>query len=263
MSGTFNERGELEPGAAAIITIVGRKGSGKSILACSFAAAWPYDMVVLDVAGDDGPDPRPRDHPGTHDVHHLTDPVGELPSTWPEQWRQERRPMILRYVPDPGSATEAEDLDHMVGMAYHHSSPDHPAMLVVHEIGRVAPAGRTGAHMRRVLNHSRHRALTCVFAGPRTLTVDPLVISQADLVYTFELHQPMDRRRIAENIGWDPGDFDQQVSSLGRFEHLRHDAREDKPEQEGDTDFRLVHLDPLPADEVAAAQAWAHPPAKA
>lgn len=260
MSGTFNEHGQLEPSAAAIITIIGRKGSGKSVLANAFGWVWPYDMGVIDVAGDDGPDPRPREHPGTHDVHVLRGPVDELPTSWPEYMRNGKRPMILRYVPDAGSSTELEDMDAITGLVYGHSSPERPAMLLVHEIGRVAPAGRTPPHMRRVLNHSRHRALTVVACGPRTLTVDPLMISQADLVYTFELHQPADRRRIAENIGWDPSDFDAAVSGLGRFEHLRHDAREPKPEREGDEDFRLVHLDPLPEEEVKAAMAWAHPP---
>lgn len=262
MSGTFNDRGELEPTAAAQIAIFGRKGSGKSILACSFAAGWPYDMVVIDVAGDDGPDPRPRDHPGTHDVIEVRGAVDELPTSWPEHQRREKRPMILHYVPDGGSSTFLEDCDRMVGLAYDHSSPDRPAMLVVHEIGRVAPANKTQPGMKRVVDHGRHRALTSVFAGPRTLTVEVLIISQADLVYVFELQSPSDRRRIAENIGWDPREFDQANDDLRRFEHLRHDAREQKPEAEGDTDWRLVHLDPLPEDEVAAAQAWAHPPAE-
>lgn len=262
MSGTFNDRGELEPSAAAIIAIFGKKGSGKSILGDAFGAAWPYDMVVVDVAGDDGPDPRPRQAPGTHDVHVLTGSVDELPTSWPEHLRNSRRPMILRYCPDAGSATEAEDMDAMVGLAYHHSSTDRPAMLLIHEIGRVAPAGRTQPHMRRVVNHSRHRALTVVACGPRPLTVEPLVIAQADLVYTFELNQPADRQRVAENIGWEPREFSAEVHALGLHEHLRFDAREPKPEQDGDEDYRLVVLPALPPDVVAAAQAWAHPPAQ-
>jgi len=259
VSGTFNARGQLEPGAAAMVAIFGPKGSGKSVLATTFAMAWPRDMVVIDVAGDDGPDERPRDKPGTHDVHTLRGPVDELPTAWPEESRDRNRPMILRYVPDPGSPTEAEDMDHMVGLAFNHSQPGKPAMLVVHEIGRVAPAGRTQPHMRRVVNHSRHQGLTCVWAGPRTITVEPLVISQADLVYAFRIRQPGDRRRIAENIGWDPREFDAAIHALPQYESLRFDAKEEPPEQEGDEDRRLVQMGPLPPDVVKAALAWAHP----
>lgn len=256
---TFNQRGQLEPTAAAIIVIFGKKGSGKSILADVFGMGWPYDMVVIDVAGDDGPEPPAKAGTGSHDIHDLHGPVDELPTRWPEHLRRDKRPMILRYLPDAGSSTELEDMDHMTGLAYAHSSTDRPAMLLVHEIGRVAPAGRTPAHMRRVLNHSRHRALTFVACGPRPITVDPLVIAQADLVYLFEVNQPADRKRVAENIGWDPSELDAEVHDLGRFEHLRYDAREPKPEQPGDVDHRLVHLEPLPEDTVRAAQRWAHP----
>lgn len=255
MSGTFNDRGELEPTAAAIILCTGKKGSGKSIMAGLFAMSWPYDIVVIDVAGDDGPMPR---KPGTwsHDVIELKGTVDELPRSWPEHLRREGRPMILRYVPDPGSATELEDMDAVTGLALSHSTKDRPCMLVIHEVGRAWPAGRVPAHGKRVANHSRHHGLTCLLCGPRTMTVEPLAIAQADLVYTFELNQPADRRRVAENIGWDPGDFDAAVRQLGRHEYLRYDAREPKPEQEGDEDLRLVHYPALPEDVVAAVQRW-------
>lgn len=259
MSGSFNARGELEP--STFIAIFGKKGSGKSVLALSIAAAWPHDMVVIDVAGDDGPDERPRDQPGTHDVHSLTGPVDELPKAWPEHLRREKRPMILRYVPDAGSPTELEDMDAVIGLVYAHSTRDRPAMLLIHEIGRVAPAGKTQPHMRRVVNHGRHRGLMMVTCGPRSLDIDLLIIAQADLVYTFELNQPADRKRIAENIGWNPAEFDAAVHDLGPHEHLRFDAREPKPAKEGDQDWRLVHMQALPEDEVAAALAWAHPEA--
>lgn len=255
MSGTFNDRGELEPTAAAIIYCTGKKGSGKSIMAGLFASSWPYDMVVIDVAGDDGPMPR-TPGTGSHDIHELKGSVDELPRAWPEHLRREKRPMILRYVPDPGSPTELEDMDAVVGLALAHSTKERPCMLVIHEVGRAWPAGRTPAHGRRVVNHSRHHGLTAVLCGPRPMTVEPLAIGQADLVYTFELNQPSDRRRVAENIGWDPAEFSTWVHDLGRHEYLRFDAREPKPEQEGDEDLRLVHYPPLPEDVVAQVQRW-------
>jgi hypothetical protein len=255
MTGTFNPNGELDPAAAAIITCVGKKGSGKSIMALTIAQSWPYDMVVIDVAGDDGPMPR-QPGTGSHDVIVLAGPVDELPRKWPEHQRREQRPMILRYVPDAGSATELEDMDAVVGLAFAHSGQPRPCLLLVHEIGRVAPANRTPPHMRRVLNHSRHQNLTAVFCGPRPMTIDPLVMAQSDLVYTFELNNPADRRRVAENIGWNPGDFDTYVADLGRHEYLRYDAREPKPEHDDDEDPRLIHFPPLPQDVVDAAERW-------
>lgn len=256
MSGTFNDRGELEPTAAALILCTGKKGSGKSVMAGLIASSWPYDMVVIDVAGDDGPMPRTKPKTRTHDVFDIRGSVEQLPRAWPEHLRREQRPMILRYLPDAGSPTELEDIDAMAGLAYTHSSPDRPCMLVVHEIGRCAPANRTPAHMRRVLNHSRHRGLTGVFCGPRPQTIDPLVPAQADLIYTFELNNPTDRRRIAETIGWNPADYDAAVHDLVRYGYLRYDAREPAPEAEGDRDLRLVEFPPLPEDVVREVKAW-------
>ncbi|HEX6869892.1 MAG TPA: hypothetical protein VF163_02235, partial [Micromonosporaceae bacterium] len=87
--------------------------------------------------------------------------------------------------------------------------------------------------------------------------IDPLCLAQADLVYTFELKNPNDRKRVAEDIGWDPNDFSAAVHDLGRHEYLRFDAREDKPEHDDDDDMRLVHFPALPADVVAAVKRWA------
>lgn len=257
MSGTFDKDGQLDPAAAAIILSTGKKGSGKTINSLVIAQSWPYDMVVIDVAGDDGP-METKPGTGTHDRFTIHGTVEDLPRKWPEHLRADPpRPMILRYVPDPGSPTELEDMDAVVGLAMQHSGDPNPVMLVIHEIGRVAPANRTPPHMRRVLNHNRHRALTCVFAGPRPKTIDPLVIAQADLVYVFELKSPYDRKYVSDAIGWDPGEFDQAVHDLGLHEYLRFDARQDKPEQDGDTDWRLVHFAALPEDVVAEAKRWA------
>jgi hypothetical protein len=256
VSGSFDERGQLDHKRGTFIVCTGKKESGKSVMAGAFAMSWPYDMVVLDIAGDDGPFVRKEPDSRTHDVIDLTGTVEDLPRSWPEYQRREKRPMILRYVPDPGSATELEDMDAVTGLAFSHSTKERPAMLLVHEMGRAAPAGRTPAHMRRVLNHNRHRGLTAVFCGPRPMTVDPLVIAQADLVYTFELNQPSDRKRVSDNIGWDPAEFDQAVHDLGLHEYLLYDARLPKPEQEGDEDDRLVHHDALPPVVVEQVQAW-------
>jgi hypothetical protein len=252
--GSIDEQGHLMP--AAVIFVSGKKGSGKSVMAMLFASQWPGDMVVLDVAGDDGPFPRQKLGEGTHDIFDLAGGVDELPRTWPEHLRYEGRPMILRYVPDPGSLTEAEDMDAVVGLGQKHSTKEKPVMLLIHEIGRVALANRTKSHMLRVLNHSRHHGLVCVWCGPRPQDIHLLCIAQADLVYTFEQNQPADRKRIADNIGWNGADFDAAVAELGAHEYLRFDANWPKPEQPGDQDYRLVHYAALPQDIVDQVLRW-------
>jgi hypothetical protein len=212
-------------------------------------------MVVIDVAGDDGPMPT-KPGEGSYDRHVLRGAVHELPPRWPESLRRERRPMILRYVPDAGSPTFLEDMDAVVGLALSHSGNPNPVMILIHEIGRVCPANRTQPNMSRVLNHNRHHDLTLVACGPRPQTIDPLVLQQADLVYIFELNNPNDRRRVAESIGWDPKELDTEVAALGAHEYLRADAREPKPEQPGDEDYRLVSFAALPEDVVNQVNRW-------
>ena len=245
MSGSFDSRGRMEVRDGLIILTVGKKRSGKSVLARLLADSYPGDLMVLDVAGDDGPKGP--------DVITLHGTVDTLPTRWPEERRPEDgRRMVLRYVPDAGSPTWAEDMDHVVGMALQQgrrlrSRGRVGAALLIHEVGVVAPAGQTRPHMRRALMHNRHNGLTLIMCGPRPQTIDPLVLQQSDLVYVFELLNPSDRKRLAETIGWAPADFDEAVRDLGPHEYLRFDANEQKPE-EGQRDMRLVHFPALPAD---------------
>lgn len=259
MSGSFDDRGQLQIADGRIILAVGKKRSGKSILGKLFFATYPGDKVVIDVAGDDGP--------GGGDVIELHGDAGSLPRRWPELQRQDGpggqwQPMTLRYVPDAGSPTFAEDMDAVVGLALAHGRQQHHAgrvgcCLLIHEIGVVAPANRTQPNMRRALAHNRHNHLTLIMCGPRPQTVDPLVIQQADLIYAFELLNPADRKRLAETMGWDPRDFDAamlgdpadpEARGLAVHEYLRFDANEEKPQGEED-DLRLVHFPRLP-DEI-------------
>jgi hypothetical protein len=206
---------KLDPSRSVHIAIVGKKGSGKSVLSRSYWRTWPGDRLVIDVTGDalEGPD--------REGVHTLTDP---LPSKWPAQLQElaphGRKRTSLRYVPDPGSPTYLADMDRALGMAYAKGN----VLVWVDEVGELFPANRTPPYARRALQQGRHRNLSLVLAGPRPIDVDPLVMSQADLVYVFRLPNPNDKRRVADLIGWDPREFVAYVDQLETHAFLEYDA---------------------------------------
>lgn len=238
MSGSFTARGELDIGDGRIIACLGKKRSGKSKMARLLFDTYPGDRLVIDVNGTDGP---------VGGVHEIRGSVEELPARWPEHLRDDKEPMTLRYVPDAGSPTFIEDMDAAVGLAWKRGK----VCVLVHEMGLLAEANRTPPNTRRVLQSNRHREVTLIACAPRPLTMDPLVLLQADIVYTFDLPNPADRRRVAETIGWPPREFDEAVLELGPHEYLRYDSNEPRPEDPKD-DLRMIHFEPLPADVVAA-----------
>lgn len=246
---TLNERGELDPHMGAIITCLGPKGSGKSKLGMLFFASYPYDRIVIDIAGDDGPAGQgalgdPADEP----VHDLHGHAGDLPARFPEHLRRDEWPRLtLRYVPDPGSPTYLEDMDAVVGMAYRHGR----CIVLVHEIHDLVPANRTPAHTRRVLKHSRHREVTWIGCGPRAKTLDPLQLAQSDLIYTFDMPNIDDRKHLAAGMGWDLQSLSEGLDDLPQHGYLRYDRHIPKPQHPDEPDLRVVEFPPLPADVVA------------
>lgn len=253
MSGTFTLASGtgIDPEAGRILVFLGKKGSGKSVYAMLFAQAYPFDLVVIDVAGDDGPQGP--------DVVTITGTLGDgtIPTTWPEHRRLFDRAgqplrMILRFIPDHGSDTALDDMDAIVGLALRHGR----CALLIHEIGVVAPANQTRPNMRRFLMANRHRQVTGFLCGPRSKAMDTLVLAQADLVIVFELKGVGDRQRIAESIGWNTAEFHEAVLALGLHEYLRYDNNEPAP-RAGGADLRLVHFPALPAAKVAQVKAWA------
>jgi hypothetical protein len=245
MSGSFNARGELDATKPRIISCLGRKGSGKSIMARLLFDGYPRDRLVIDVAGDDGPN-----GPDVETIHGSAD---ELPRRWPEHLRKDDRRMTLRYVPDPASRTYLEDMDAAVAMAWAHRD----CAILVHEMGELAPSNRTPPATRRMLQMSRHNGITLIACAPRPITMDPKVLMQSDLVYVFDLPNPNDRKAVADNIGRKPDEIDQGVAALKPHEYLMYDANQAPPENEHDDDLRLVHWPPLPPDVVASIKARA------
>lgn len=240
MSGSFTARGELDAADGRIITCLGKKRSGKSKMARLLFDSWPGDRLVIDVNGTDGP---------VRGAEELRGSVDDLPTSWPEHLRDGRDPMLVRYVPDAGSPTYLEDMDHVLGLAWRQQN----VCVLVHEMGLLAPAGRTPTNTRRVLQSNRHRRITLIACAPRPVTMDPLVLQQSDVVYMFTMPNPADRRRVADNIGWDPSELDGLIHGLRPHEYLQFDANEPAPaDPTTQDDMRLIHFDPLPADVVAA-----------
>lgn len=242
MSGSFDGQGRLVIGDGLLISIFGKKRSGKSVMGRLLLHTYPGDTMVIAANHDDGPfEDKQR-------VFEIAADAESMPRRWPEHLRPDKGvPMCLRIQVDPGSPTFLEDQDAAVGLALRHGN----CAVLVHEIGLLAPSNRVPPHTRRLLHANRHRGVTGILCGPRPITVDPLVIGQSDLIYVFEMQVAADRKRVAETIGWDVADFDAAVEELGRYEYLRFDANEERPE-EGEEDLRLIHLDPLPEDVVRA-----------
>lgn len=241
--GTLNSRGEIDPSQGVIITCLGKKRSGKSKMALLWFESYPYDRVVIDVNGTDGPH---HARPGEQLVE-LHGNVDDLPTKWPEHLREDGQRMTLRYHPDAGSPTFLEDVDAVLGLAWRTGR----VCVLIHETGLIAKSSKTPPHMLRMLQSNRHRQITALFCAPRPHTMNTLVVGQADLVYVFELPNRSDRETVADQIGWERDDFHLAVAELGPHEYLRADTNENRPATEDEPDLRLVHCPALPADVVA------------
>lgn len=223
-----SEQRQPDPLKATQIAVVGKKGQGKTELAWLLFDSYPFDKVAIDPNGD------LKVPEGTIELD-----SDELPSRWPvaREWTgQEKKhaPQCLRYKPDFGSPSYRDDIDRVIGLAYGHRR----TACFVDEAHEAFPSGQVRPHGRRALRQGRHHDLTLIMATPRPITVDPLVLANADWVYVFALPNPNDRRRVAETIGWDPRSFDEAVAELGPFEYLRYDSGIDD----------LAHFPALPKD---------------
>lgn len=232
----MSDGGELEEGGdsstqpdprkAVQIFVCGKKGYGKTELAYHLFDGYPYDRLAIDIN---------HDLKMPEDTLYLEHP---LPSRWPGELYRERfgskKRQTLCFRPDAGDAEYYDDIDRAIALAFAHIGKK---ALLVEEAHEAAPQNHTPPHMRRALRHGRHRDLTLILDTPRPMTIDPLSIGQADYVYAFRLPNPTDRRRVAENIGWDPKDFDAAMTEVRKYEFLRYDHEEED----------LAHYPPLPA----------------
>jgi hypothetical protein len=221
---------DFDPAKGFFTFATGKKGGGKSYLTRRLFDSYPFDRLVIDVTGSVRADFR------SQGVKHVDLGRDTMPLRFPRPANEGERVTAI-YVPDMGDKEALINADRAIGLAMAHGR----CCIWVDEIGVVAPANRTPPNLKRVLHHGRHRKLTLLQAGPRPRTIDPLCIAQADHVFTFDLPNPEDRRRVAEEIGWPPKLFDQAVHDLKTHEYLWYNSLADQGQGE------LTHMPPLPA----------------
>lgn len=236
--------GELDPARQTIITVIGRKGSGKSKLARHIASTYPFDQVVVDLHGEDRPAELAVKDSGVVQV-------SEAPARWPDHQRVEGKPLVLYLQPDAGSPTLLEDMDAAAGLAYSHGR----CMLLVHEAGELYRVHQTPPMARRALSQGRGRKVSMLLLAHRPHNLDPMVLVQSDVVICFEVPNPRDRELIANGIGWPPREFDLALAELPTYGYLLFDRRiaPPKPPAEPFTerDMRLTSWEPLSDQELA------------
>lgn len=218
---------ELDPRRSNFVAIVGRKGSGKSHLARELFDSYPFDRAVIDVTGDirlTGED--------------LVQVTAPLPTRFPMR-REGHERVTARFVPDPGSPSFLEDMDQVI--AWGMNSQPGRCCIWIDENESLMPVEKTPPATRRALQQGRHRNLTLLMTQIRAMRINPMAISQADHVIVFDLPQPSDRKRIAENIGYPAKAFDSAVHGLGPHEFLWWDTNAGE----------LTHCEPLPAPNKA------------
>ncbi len=199
------------------IIVTGKKRSGKSEYSYLLWDSWDGDRVCIDPT---------RDFLGNHPEPETIELESPPPARWPEHLRADHQRMSLRFVPNLDDPDYREQCDRVVGMAYDHGD----CLLLIEEVGIVAPVGLPQPKMRNALHTGGHVGLYLVLNGPRVIGIDPLCISQSDEVICFTMQSPKDRRRVAENINFDPKVFEEYAKALGPREHIRYIAGLNPPE---------------------------------
>lgn len=201
---------QIDPTKPTIITVLGRKGSGKSVLAAAYWDSYPFDELCLDPTRDA-----------------ITGPgctlVSELPHRFPAPDTENGRTRTkLVWRGDPGADNYVDELDRAVSLAL--NNPAGRTLLWIDERGEFTV--NPGPGMRRALNQSRHYGLSILSCGPRALKIDPLLISNADYLFIFDLPGVRDRKHVAETIGIeDWRELSRAIAELPEFGYLRWDQK--------------------------------------
>jgi hypothetical protein len=198
----------LPEGVPLYIVVVGRKGTGKTELAWQLWESWDGDRVLVDFTADVG-----KDHPDPH-THDLED----VPSRWPEHLKEDDETRLsLRYVPDTGDPYWRDEVDRLLGLCYSQGN----VLIWIDDAGQCLAVGKVGPNGQRILQFGRHQDIWLLLTMPRPKTIETLALSQADVIYCFDLPSRFDRQRVADNVGWDTRDVDQANSELADHGYMR------------------------------------------
>lgn len=214
-------------GVASFVTIVGRKGSGKSVRALTIWQDWPQPRIVIDVTGSitkHWAEGRPELGTGARYYGTRPDPkmraLPPLPFEWPRDDETGDLVEELCFCPDPATARgELEEVDRAISLAY--GTGD--VLVWVDEAVKVLPASQLEHKMpaaRALLNHGRHHRVSALFAGPRVITMAPLVLAQSDHVLIYAQRSASDVERISDAIGVDRRELAREIAALGEHEYL-------------------------------------------
>lgn len=198
----------INPANNELMLFLGRKGSGKSQLARELFRNWPgVDRLIIDATGDADPG---------NDIGHVEmlrtipravnpdDTIGLPPR--PKVDGKEV-PGIWRYIGNPMSPTYYDDLDRAIGLGLF--PRNRPVLEWIDEARTVMRSNATGPFARTLLEQSRHFHTSALICCPRPVTIDPLVLAQADRVVVFDVPAKADRERLADTLGYDRGVWNQ------------------------------------------------------
>jgi hypothetical protein len=236
----------LNPDKGVYVSSYGPKGSGKSELNKRLFARYPYDGLLIDHAGD-ADEHHEVSEPIPKELLALTAalaPLGEAEDFDPrelaglearieEAWRQdEPRWRKYRYVPNTLNDQWLERTDLVIGLAYVHGR----TIEWWDEANLQIPAGRTPRWTRHTLHVGRHRALSALMPGPRPSDVDPLGLSQSDVVTVHGPMHELDVARLARSFHMRDQTLAAELGTLEPFDYLAYfrSLRE------------LAHYPPLP-----------------
>lgn len=188
-----------DPAKSNFIFICGKKGSGKSSLAWCYFLSYPFARVVIDITGDIGM------REGWIDI------TDEIPLRWTFD-----KNATLYFRPDPGSPNYITEMDQVVGLAFQHGK----TIVWVDEFEDLAPVHKTPPWTKRAERQGRHKDLSVIFCSIRPKGIDPLALSQADIVAIFELPGDDDRDRIATECHIKRAELDAALDQLHEHEFL-------------------------------------------